>query len=131
MDACIRRSPVPVGVRLSLINHRYFYNVEGVESYACGIAREAVASQLRLHGMNKFGNTALQSLHDYINNESVVGFFVKQGILQTIEFRGLRTVAEISKPMTIIPFQNFPTFDTACDGAKEGRGSYKGMAILL
>src|SRR5256885_5854596 len=91
VDACIRRMPVPAGVRPELIDHRYFYEVGNVGSYACGIARSAVASQLRLHGRNRFGNTALQSLNDYINNESVVGFFIEQVILQTIESRGLET----------------------------------------
>jgi hypothetical protein len=77
VEACIRRSPVPAGVRLDLIDHRYFYEVENKGSYACGIAREAVASQLLLHGRNRFGDTALQGLDDYINNEPVVGFFIE------------------------------------------------------
>jgi len=113
VDACIRRRPVPAGVRPELIDHRYFYELGNKGSYACGIAREAVASQLRLHGKNRFGNTALQSLDDYINNESVVGFFIEQAILQTIEFRGLQTEPEISQPMTMIPFEYFPVFNTS------------------
>jgi hypothetical protein len=75
--ACIERRPVPAGVRAELIDHRYFYKEKNVGSYACGIAREAVTSQLRLHGRNRFGKTALRSLNDYISNESVVGFFIE------------------------------------------------------
>jgi hypothetical protein len=113
VDACIRRLPVPAGVSAELIDHRYFYEVGNVGDYACGMAREAVASQLRLRGRSRFGNTALQSLNDYINNESVVGFFIEQAILHTIETRGLGTEPEISQPMRMIPFEYSPTFDTS------------------
>jgi hypothetical protein len=59
VDACIQRSPVPRGMRAELIDRRYFYEEESVGDYACGIAREAIASQLRLYGRTRFGNTAL------------------------------------------------------------------------
>jgi hypothetical protein len=113
VDACIQRRPVPAGVRPELIDHRYFYEEENVGSYACGIAREAVTRQLRLHGRNRFGNKALQSLNNYISNESVVRFFIEQAILQTIEFRGLEMITEISQPMKMIPFEDYPVFDTS------------------
>ena len=113
VDACIERRPVPARVRPELIDHRYFCEAENVGSCACGIAREAVAGQLRLHGENRYGNTALQSLDDYISNESVVRFFIEQAILQTIQFRGLKTIPEISQPMTMIPFDGYPVFDTS------------------
>lgn len=81
---------------MALIDHRFFYSTDGeLGNYVCGVAREAVANQLRLHGITRFGNTALQSLDSYINNESVVGFFIEQAILQTIECRGLRVENEI------------------------------------
>jgi hypothetical protein len=64
VDACLRRCPVPAGVRPGLIDHRYFYAEKSKGDYTCGIAREAVIGQLRHYGWNRFGNTALLSLND-------------------------------------------------------------------
>jgi hypothetical protein len=104
---------VPTGVEPSLIDHRYFYKVEGEGAYACGVAREAVASQLHLYGMNKVGFMgSLRSLDQFINNKSVVGFFIEQAVLQTIQSRGLKVDEKISNSMDIITFDGFPVFNT-------------------
>ena len=113
MNACIRRKKVPSGVQHSVIDHRYFYEVEEVGNYTCGVAREAVANQLLEYGSNKFGVTELlTSLDAYIGNQSVTGFFIEQAVLQSISSDGLKDVDGISNPMPIIPFQGFPDFDT-------------------
>jgi hypothetical protein len=104
---------VPVGVDPALIDHRYFYQVEGEGAYACGVAREAVASQLHRYGMNNAGfMQSLQSLDQFIDNKSVVGFFIEQAVLRTIRSRGLQVDERISQPMDLITYHGFPVFDT-------------------
>ena len=49
--ACIIGKCTPHGMAPNLIDHRYFYEEKGMGKYACGLARDAVASQLRCHGM--------------------------------------------------------------------------------
>ena len=109
---------MPINVEPSLIDHRYFYEVEGEGTYACGVAREAVASQLHHYGMNKVGfMDSLESLNQFIDNRSVVGFFIEQAVLQTIRSRGLKVHEKISNSMDIIPFDGFPVFNTSKERA--------------
>ena len=96
-----------------LIDYRYFYVQDDVGKYACGIAREAAARQLRCFGIDKFGDkNFLIALDDYIGNPSVTGFFIEQAVLSSIASRGLNVSKEISGPMTIVMFaEKYPIFD--------------------
>jgi hypothetical protein len=91
----------------SAIDHRYFYSVSPVGNYTCGVARDAVSSQLRFYGRNTFGvSEYLTSLDAYI---PVTGFFIENAVLETIASRGLNDEG-IPGPMPTITFQGFPTF---------------------
>jgi hypothetical protein len=95
-----------------MIDHRFFYSNRGIGNYTCGIAREAVACVLWGYGDNSFGVTQkLTSLEQYIDNESVIGFFLECAILQTIQSNGLK-VDGLSNAMPMITYRGFPTFDT-------------------
>ena len=114
VDACITHKEVPGHIQLSLIDHRYFYTINGKGTYACGVAREAVTSQLHRYGMSKVGfMDSLESLDQFISNKSVVGFFIEQAVLQTIQSRGLMTIKEISNSMDKITFNDFPVYNTS------------------
>ena len=85
-----------------LIDHRYFYSVGGAGNYTCGIVREAIACLLWGYGDNSFGVTQkLTSLEQYIDNQSVVRFFLECVILQTIQSNGLK-VDGLSNAMPMI-----------------------------
>ena len=111
VDACIRRRTVPAGTSASLIDHRYFYSEESEGNYTCGIAREAVARQLWKYGRNRFGVTKrLQSLEEYVGNQSVTGFFIEHAVLQTISTHGPKEIGIVNSPPPIIIFEGFPDF---------------------
>ena len=111
VNACIRRLTVPAGTSASLIDHRYFYSKEFEGNYTCGIAREAVARQLWKCGHNRFGVTErLQSLENYVGNQSVTGFFIEHAVLQTISSNGLKEIGIVNSPPPIITFEGFPDF---------------------
>src|SRR5208282_4374503 len=94
---------IPDGVRDQLIDRRYFYAKDGKGDYACGVARKAAASMLRVYGMNRLGSKGLlTSLNAYIDNESVVGFFIEQAVLHTIESRGPNIDARVCERMKTI-----------------------------
>ena len=94
----------------SAIDHRFFYSAASVGNYTCGVARDAVSSQLRLYGCNSFGVTEyLTSLDAYIHNPSVTGFFIEHAVLETIASCGLNDEG-IRRPMSTFTFQGFPTF---------------------
>ena len=57
--ACIIGKRTPPGMAPNLIDHRYFYEDNGTGKYACGLARDAVASQLRCHGMYQLGDLGI------------------------------------------------------------------------
>ena len=99
-----------------LIDNRYFFAKApgGVGEYACGIAREAAARQLRRYKMDKFGDTDfLAALNDYISNPSITGFFIEQAVLSSIASRGLEISEQISKRMDTVMFSgDIPEFNT-------------------
>ena len=75
MKACFSHNPVPYGWKglLHLVDHRYFYryvyNNELHGGYTCGIARNAVASQLLLKKGVDFADTNfLLSLGCFVNS---------------------------------------------------------------
>jgi hypothetical protein len=100
----------------NLIDDRYFYAEppDLVGRYACGIAREAAARQLRRYKVDKFGDTGfLMALNVYIDNPSVTSFFMEQAILSSIASRGLEISQGISKKMDTVIFSgSMPIFNT-------------------
>jgi hypothetical protein len=98
-----------------LIDNRYFFAKppNRVGGYACGIAREAAARQLRRYKMDKFGDIDfLTALNDYINNPSVTSFFIEQAVLSSIASRGSEISEQISKKMDTVMFSgNIPEFN--------------------
>ena len=114
-----------------MIDHRYFYSVGGAGNYTCGITREAVACVLWSYGNNNFGVTQkLTSLEQYIDNQSVVGFFLGCTILQTIRSNGLK-VDGLSNAMPMITYLGFPTFDTNKKLALYVPSSYNFHGVIL
>ena len=83
------------------------------------MAREAVASELHSYGMNKAGfMDSLQSLDQFIDNRSVLGFFIEQAVLRTIQSRGLNVDGKISNSMDMITFDDdFPTLNVSKERA--------------
>jgi hypothetical protein len=97
-----------------LIDHRYFYERDGVGNYACGIARDAVAGRLREYNIKKFGDISfLASLGRFVDNASVVGFFIEQAVLQSIESNGLAVGEGSHGHMDAITFAGVPNFNTS------------------
>jgi hypothetical protein len=114
--ACISGQPVMDDTPSHLIDNRYFYakSPDFVGRYACGIAREAAARQLRRYKVDKFGDTDfLMALNAYIDNPSVTGFFIEQAILSSIASRGLQISQDLSKKMDTVVFSgSIPKFNT-------------------
>jgi hypothetical protein len=96
-----------------LIDNRYFFALDGVGKYACGIAREAAARQLRAYKVEKFGDTDfLAPLDLYISNPSVTSFFIEQAVLSSIASCGLGILEQISKKMDTVMFSgDIPKFN--------------------
>jgi hypothetical protein len=64
--------------------------------------------------MKKFGDiNFLASLDHFIDNESVVGFFVEQAVLQSIECNGLAVGEGEQSHMHTITFEGAPNFNTS------------------
>jgi hypothetical protein len=102
---------------IDLIDHRYFYEGgpdEPIGKYACGIAREAAARQLRRYGIEKFGQTDfLTALNQYVDNPSVIGFFIEQAVLSSIAAHGLNIEQDICQTMIVQMFEkDYPRFNT-------------------
>ena len=128
--ACIIGNYTPPGMAPNLIDHRYFYEDKGRGKYACGLARDAVASQLRCHGMYQLGDLGiLRSAAPCIRNRSAIGFFVEEAVLQAIRIGGLSVDSRIYQPMDMIPFDTVPTFDTSRERALYVPSRYAYRAI--
>jgi hypothetical protein len=52
----------------------------------------------------------LQSLEEYVGNQSVTGFFIEHAVLQTISTHGLKEIGIVNSPPPIITFEGFPDF---------------------
>jgi hypothetical protein len=108
MKACISGRPTERATSLELVDNQYFFSKppDWIGTYACGIAREAAARQLRLYQMDKFGDTDFSiALNSYISsNSSITGFFIEKAVLSSIESRGLKISKQISKRMDTIMF---------------------------
>src|SRR5438045_3525796 len=71
MNACLSRQTVPMPSKIipKLVDHRYFYNEwiqeDCVGNYTCGLARNAVAVELRANEWDFADTDFLKSLPDY------------------------------------------------------------------
>jgi hypothetical protein len=120
MTACLSHQSVsnPSMALGNLIDHRYFYDElkDGsyIGNYTCGIARNAVAAELRANSVAFTATDFLKSLRDYINNPCVTRFMVEQAVLSSIELKGLAAaLGERNSSMTVVMFHDaFPKFRT-------------------
>jgi hypothetical protein len=99
VTACFRQKSLPSGESFDLIDHRYFYALNGSGRCACGLARDAVAEQLLRWSDNFIDSNSLASLPGLIHNPSAVGFMIKHAILSSIRSNGLAIDAGIMRPM--------------------------------
>src|SRR5271154_5333688 len=103
MTACFCRKAISGewDMDVNLIDHRYFYRVNGRGNYTCGIVRDAVANKL-LELENNFADTDfLSSLDDFINTRAMVGFLIEHAVLSSIRSKGLDIGEDIGKSMDL------------------------------
>jgi hypothetical protein len=101
VTACFRQSGFPSGWHPKLVDHRYFYRLNGSGRCVCGLARNAVTEQLLQRGDDFIDTDSLVSLRELINNPSVVGFMMEHAILSSIRSNGLAINAGIMRPMKV------------------------------
>jgi hypothetical protein len=90
---------------LDLIDHRYFFPLEGYGNYMCGLVRNAVADQLLLE-KNLADTDFLLSSARFIDNPSVAEFMIEYAVLSSIQSKGLAIDAGIGKSMDIRPLRD-------------------------
>lgn len=75
MTACFCHWPVGYEweTDIELIDHRYFYELDGLGYYTCGLVRNAVAEKLFELGVDFADTDFLASLPDFFDNPSVRG----------------------------------------------------------
>jgi hypothetical protein len=112
VTACFRHASVSAEwvAYQHLIDHRYFYEVDGRGYYTCGLVRNAVAGQLLHEGVNFADTDFLVSLAKYIDNPSVIGFMIEYAVLASIRSNGLAIDAEIGQPMCLERLEKPPEF---------------------
>ena len=104
MNACLSRQTVFMSSEIipKLVDHRYFYDnwiqEDYVGNYTCGLARNAVAVELRANEWDFADTDFLRSLPDYINDPCVTEFMIKQAVLSSIRSHGLAIGTGINKP---------------------------------
>src|SRR5436305_15045888 len=86
--------------------------------YACGIARNAVATELLANKVNLSDRDFWSTLPDHINNPCITGFIIEQAILSRISFSGLNIAGkDMNTPKSVVLFSgNFPRFRTDITG---------------
>jgi hypothetical protein len=107
-----------------LVDHRYFFDEfdkdqhANIAHYACGIARNAVATELLANKVNLSDSDFWSSLPEHINNPCTTRFIIEQAILSRISFSGLNvTGKDINTSMSVVLFSgNFPKFRTDITG---------------
>lgn len=103
-----------------LVDHRFFFDEFNekkrvhVANYTCGLARNAVATQLHVEKVNLSNSNFWGSLLNHINNPCITGFIIEQAILSRISFDGLNVAGkDINTPMSMVSFSgSFPYFRT-------------------
>ena len=126
MKACLSNRSVPLSSRIipQLVDHRYFFDefhkdrCASVAYNACGIARNAVATELLANKVNLSDRDFWGSLPGHINNPCTTGFIIEQAILSQISFSGLNIAGkDINTSMSVVLFSgNFPRFRTDITG---------------
>jgi hypothetical protein len=116
VTACITNERPPEYLPLEYVDHRYFFVEDKKGQYACGIAREAAARQLREYKMTEFANLDSRNvLVEHIRNPSVTGFFIGQAVLSSIVAHGL-AVMNINQHVRQEMFVgDYPTFDKSLE----------------
>ncbi|KAK2783618.1 hypothetical protein FQN52_009545 [Onygenales sp. PD_12] len=108
---CIAGNHVDDCTPPTIIDDRFFFEVDGVGKCICGAVRTAVSKQLL--GMNELLFTVKESLdaiENFINNPSVTGFFLELAVLGSIAYHGLKSL-DRGGPMKQIVFRACPTYD--------------------
>src|SRR5437667_11106762 len=126
MKACLSGQAVSPSSKWipQLVDHRYFYDEfnedrrVNVASYTCGLARDAVATELHANKVNLSDSDFWISLSNHINNPCTTGFIMEQAILSRISFSGLNIAGkDINTSMSVVLFSdNFPSFRTDITG---------------
>ena len=122
MKACLSDQAVSQSSRTipDLVDHRFFFDEfhedrrVRMASSACGIARNAVATELLGNKVNLSDNDFWSSLPNHINNPCTTGFIIEQAILSRISLSGLNVAGkDINTPMSVVLFSDdIPTFRT-------------------
>ena len=122
IKACLSGQAVfPSSKRIpQLVDHRYFFdefnkdNSVNMASYTCGLARNAVATELHANKVNLSDNDFWNSLPNHINNPCTTGFIIKQAVLSRISFSGLNIAEkDINTSMPVVLFSDkFPNLRT-------------------
>ena len=94
-----------------IVDHRYSYDEFDptraifVAHYTCGLARNAVAAELRANNVDFADKGFLNSLPKYINNPSMTGFMIEQAVISWIAHNGLDVEPLKNKQMTVTAFE--------------------------
>jgi hypothetical protein len=126
MKACLSGQTVTISSRNipKLVDHRYFFDefhedqCANVANYTCGVARNAVATELLANKVNLSNGDFWISLSDHINNSCTTEFIIKQAILSRISFSGLNIAGKgINTSMSVVLFPgSFPAVRTSITG---------------
>jgi hypothetical protein len=111
VTACICHRKIPTGwtEHSDLIDHRYFYELEGLANPTCGLVRSAVADQLLDQGVYFADADFLPSF--FIDNPSITGFMIEHAVLSSIHSNGLPISAELRTPMELRLLKDPPDFE--------------------
>jgi hypothetical protein len=115
VTACFCHRQIPTGwtEHSDLIDHRYFYEVEGLGNPTYGLVRNAVADQLLKEGVYFADTDFLPSLPLVIDNRSITGFMIEHAVLSSIHSNGLPIGAGIGKSMELRLLKARPDFETS------------------
>ena len=94
-----------------IIDHRYFYEMDGVGRCVCGAVRNAVTKQLISHSSDLFTiREALDAMSIWIDNPSTAGFFLRQATIRSIATRGIADL-DFRGPIPQKVLRNIPLYD--------------------
>ncbi|PGH10554.1 hypothetical protein AJ80_07500 [Polytolypa hystricis UAMH7299] len=90
VTACITGSAVLEDIHPEHVDHRFFYEKDGLGYCACGIVRETVTKRLAQLGTDLFSIAdSIREMTQLISNVPVVGYSLELAILQTIRSTGI------------------------------------------
>lgn len=92
IEACFAGNPVDEDIPEGIIDHRFFYDIDGVGQYVCGAVRNAITKKLVALGKEAFTTQeVLHGMDRFVDNPSVTGYFVERAVLRSIATVGLAT----------------------------------------